>query len=485
MLDVSDKEIQNQLVLDNPWWESGEAEQRFVSMPRRAYFHNFHKLFAESSVQRAVVLMGPRRVGKSVMLHQSIHELLQAGVAPTTILRVTLETPIYSGIPMDRLFQLFRELHGYERQSRLYVLLDEIQYHRDWERHLKVLVDTFHNVRFVASGSAAAALKLKSVESGAGRFTDFILPPLTFFEFLHFRSKNSDKDASKSLNAQFVDFLNFGGFPEAVTISDVAENMPRYVREDIIDKVLLRDLPSMYGVRDVQELNRFFAMLAYNTAQEVSVPSLAKKSNVAENTLKKYLDYLEAAFLIKRLYRVTPTGKRFKKQTRFKVYLTNPCLRSALFGPVRIDDQTMGAMAETAVFANRYHFDWSGNLHYVRTKSFEIDFVVLSPTSQQLGLLVEVKWSDRYAKYSKDQIARRSAFGALIDFAKNTGAQSAVITTREHFGKFEFDGIELTFMPVAHLCSAEGLYLNLKLEGLESDVIERFSNAMTGVAFGA
>lgn len=80
---------------------------------------------------------------------------------------------------------------------------------------------------------------------------------------------------------------------------DVRASARRFIKSDIIDKVLLRDLPSLYGIADVQELNRLFNTLAYNTAQELSLEDLSRTSHVAKNTLAKYLDYLEAAFLIK------------------------------------------------------------------------------------------------------------------------------------------------------------------------------------------
>ncbi|PIR34778.1 MAG: ATPase, partial [Alphaproteobacteria bacterium CG11_big_fil_rev_8_21_14_0_20_44_7] len=66
MRQVTDTEIKKRLAFDNPWWETGEVEARFRDMPKRAYFDGFFKLVGESTVQRAVVLMGPRRVGKSV-----------------------------------------------------------------------------------------------------------------------------------------------------------------------------------------------------------------------------------------------------------------------------------------------------------------------------------------------------------------------------------------------------------------------------------
>src|SRR5690554_8146255 len=79
--------------------------------------------------------------------------------------------------------------------------------------------------------------------------------------------------------------------------------MGRYVKSDIVDKVLLRDLPSLYGIKDVQELNRFFTYIAYNTGNEFSYEKMCRDSGIQKTTLKKYLEYLEAAFLIKVLNR--------------------------------------------------------------------------------------------------------------------------------------------------------------------------------------
>src|SRR6185503_1765074 len=123
----------------------------------------------------------------------------------------------------------------------------------------------------VASGSAAAALKLKSAESGAGRFTDFLLPPLTFYEYLHLLGKNhlvseSTEKSGKgtgffyatdidALNAEFLNYLNFGGYPEVIFSPMIQSDPGRFIKSDIIDKVLLRDLPGLYGIRDIQELN--------------------------------------------------------------------------------------------------------------------------------------------------------------------------------------------------------------------------------------
>lgn len=110
----------------------------------------------------------------------------------------------------------------------------------------------------------------------------------------------------------------------------VRQNPRRYIKSDIIDKVLLRDLPILYGISDIQEHNSPFNTLAYNTGQELSLEDLSQSAHVAKNTLVKYLEYLKAAFLIRRIRRVDQDAAHFKRVTTFKVYLTNPTMRAAL-----------------------------------------------------------------------------------------------------------------------------------------------------------
>jgi predicted AAA+ superfamily ATPase len=159
-------------------------------------------------------------------------------------------------------------------------------------------VDSYSTYQFIATGSAAAALKLKSKESGAGRFTDFLLPPLTFSEYLAFIKKEDTLITTdgeifsvidiEALNAEFINYLNYGGYPEAVLSITAQKDSARYIKSDIIDKVLLRDLPSIYGIADVQELNALFTTIAYNTGNEINLESLSQSSGVSKSTIKKY-----------------------------------------------------------------------------------------------------------------------------------------------------------------------------------------------------
>jgi predicted AAA+ superfamily ATPase len=469
MLEISAKEILSRLEFDNPWWSDAVAQHvEFSEKPRRKYFSLFLNQVTDRSIRRAVVLMGPRRVGKTVMVYHAISSLLQEGFDGKHILYLSLETPLYTGMALERLLKMYLELHGFSRREQIYVFFDEVQYLRDWEVHLKSLVDSYPEFKFTVTGSAAAALRLKSNESGAGRFSNFMLPPLTFAEYLQFIEREKEliqcierergrpeyicQDIA-ALNLEFMRYLNFGGYPEAVFSETVQNNPAQYIKSDIIDKVLLRDLPSLYGINDIQELNRLFTVLAYNTGNEVSLEELSKSAGVAKNTIKKYLEYLEAAFLIIRVERIDNTAKRFKRAMCFKVYLTNPSMRAALFGNISDDMEHIGNLVETAIFSQWQHSE-SLSLYYARWATGEIDIVSLLDEAQIPLWATEIKWTD---KATKDYSLLRHC----VEFADlNPRLQQPIIcTTLTVTGHATYKGVDFVFKPAS--LHAYGLGANL------------------------
>lgn len=465
MLEISEQDILQSLKRDNPWWENQHPSAISDFTKRRAYFQAFSEISLNWDIRRAVILMGPRRVGKTVMLQQLIGDAIDSGFPADSILFASLDTPLYSGMPLERLLELFEKQTRHDASSRRIVIFDEVQYFKDWETHLKVLTDRHANTRFIASGSAAAALRLKSQESGAGRFTDFFLPPLTFAEFLDFcdledtliqpeihgRTLRNRTDDINRLNDEFINYLNFGGYPEAVMNPEIRANVQRYLGRDIIDKVLLRDLPSLYGIQDIQELNRLFTTIAYHSGQEISLDGLASSSGVAKNTISRYLEYLEAAFLIVRVRRVDDSGKTFKRMRHFKVYLTNPSMRAALFVPLNGEDPAMGAMAETAIFSQWFHSGMLRNIHYARWKSGrqdrEVDLVRVDPANLRPSWAYEVKWSDRY-------VDRPEELRGLVEFAKKNGLEHVPVgaTTKTLTSESIVDGVTIRHFPCALHC---------------------------------
>ena len=462
---IPTEKIIERLRYENPWWVNKQIPETYSSMSKRLYFNLFYPNVTEKNIRRALVLMGPRRVGKTVMLFHSIEQLISEDVNPQKIFFIGIDNPIYVHLSLEDILNLCKQALSLSNLNGCYVFFDEVQYLKDWERHLKVLVDSFPQTKFIVSGSAAAALKWHSTESGAGRFTDFMLPPLTFQEYIYLKKMNhlifdgnikyGDKIMNyclthdiKALNREFIHYLNFGGYPEVVLSEKIQSDMGRYVKNDIVDKVLLRDLPSLYGIKDVQELNRFFTYIAYNTGNEFSYETMSRESGIQKDTIKKYLEYLEAAFLIKVLNKVDVNAKRLKRVTSFKVYLTNPSLRTALFSPISETDNEMGNIVETAVLSQWMHRE-KLDLTYARWKDGrndgEVDLVLVDDKKFKPVWGVEIKWSNRY--FDKPQELK-----SLIQFCKSNSFDKSLVTSIDQLGVKTIENISLSFLPASIYC---------------------------------
>lgn len=427
---------------DNTWWHEGKIPF-YGELSKRRYYHGFYHLVQQKFPHRAVVLMGPRRIGKTVIMYQAIQDLIDEGVNPKKIFYFSMDTPIYTNMALEELILDGLLVNG-ETWDDCFIFFDEIQYLKDWEVHLKSLVDKNRKTKFIASGSAAAALRMKSIESGAGRFSDYFLPPLTFAEYIDLNGYDNlltetqvDFSGSRrfyqvtdivKFNSHFVDYINFGGFPEIALNADKVKNPERVIQKDITDKVIMKDLPGLFGIENTLELQQFFNVLSYRTGEILDYNKVAKETRTDHKTIKKYIKYLEAAFLIKVLHRVDVSAKRFKNITQFKVYLTNPSLYTGLFGRIAETDERFPHLVETAVFAQYLHREHEF-LRYANWKvggdEGEVDLIQLNKHFQGVSWALEVKWSDN------------PNAGKLKKFMAKNNLKKGIITSKTKFDDYE------------------------------------------------
>ena len=157
------------------------------------------------------------------------------------------------------------------------------------------------------------------------------------------------------------------------------------------------------------------------------------------------MEYLEAAFLIKVLNKVDLTAKRLKRITSFKVYLTNPSLRTSLFSPINETDSEMGNMVETAVLSQWMHRE-KLDLTYARWKEGrtegEVDIVLIDDKKYKPIWGVEVKWSNRYFEKPKE-------LKSLIHFCKSNQIQKALVTSIDQSGIKQIEGLFFSFLPAS------------------------------------
>jgi len=464
---ISDNDLFQRLAFDNPWWDfTDETEIKFRNPTKRAFFPSFVTRVMKAGQGDVLVLAGPLRAGKTVMMRQMVADLIERGVKPQNVFYCSMTTPSYTATNLGTLFEMFCRRYRHKPDAELYVFYDEIQYLKDWEQALLKLAKQRPEARFIGAVSAGAPTTISGERTHDGRMDTYILPPLTFLEFMRFRGSEEKlfdlrdgkgagprgnvamrKGALPHLNAEFHRYVNFGGFLEGV-LGQQREGAPAptFIRDGVSDRVLHKDLAGMYGVNDAQELNRLFALLAFNTAREVSMDDLAKASNIAKNTLRKYLDYLEAAFLIRRVARVDRDAQRFQRQVSFKAYLTAPCVYSALFGPVAADDQTFRRLAETALVSQWLGAESVRNLAYASWKDGTIDLMAMDPVTDRPDHVYEIDWRNKYS-------SPENRPDAIVDFVERNNKDALpYILTHSIARPGMMRNVDLTLAPLSLYC---------------------------------
>lgn len=456
----------NRIHLDNPWWESGAVSSEYSCSKPRLALQELVDLVTDKALHRAVLLMGPRRVGKTWLIQHLIGKLLtEYHVEPNRILFIPIDVPVYHGSSLEELLLAAGRCAKVNvRKDSLFVCFDEIQYQKDWELHLKTLADGYANIKFIASGSAAAVLAKGSRESGAGRFTDLKLSPLSFREYVYLVDKTDlfspgkmntshgeyevpQVESLETVNRLFLDYLNFGGYPELVLNDTVKGNPRQFIQRDIVDKVLLRDLPSLYHIEDVRDLHSFFSYLAFHTGMVTSYEALSQGSGHSKHNVQNFIRYLEEAFLIARLERVDINASKLQRATQFKVYLTNMSLRASMFQPiVKDDDSMLGYAVETAVASQFGIGEVWDSWRYANwrdgRRQGEVDFLHVDPGTQRPDVAFEVKWSDGPFDHPAE-------LTEALQFVERNEVKRFLVTTRTLQGIKRHGETEIVYLPTA------------------------------------
>jgi predicted AAA+ superfamily ATPase len=280
----------------------------------------------------------------------------------------------------------------------------------------------------VATGSASPVLKKKAAESGAGRWTVVQVPTLSFYEYcemLDIERPDLPKELKPTsllrldkrertllmmqfspLQKHFNRYLTVGGFPELALAKDdyLAQTI---MREDVVDKVLKRDIPSLYNIRNSNELERIFLYLCYHSSNIIAVDAIAKElGGVSRATVDDYISYMESANLIYRSFPVKMSGKKVLK-AKAKIYIADAAIRNAVLmdNNLLVDPQQLGITVETAVYKHiaAFYYQNATNVGYYRggKKGNEIDIVVEYPQGK---ILVEVKYREQVNIGEKEAI---------------------------------------------------------------------------------
>lgn len=429
----------------NPWWKTGTVNPKMSKTYKRFAFHEAMKRLDQTDIRRTIILTGTRRVGKTTIQYQMIEALLAKGVAPQKIVYISMDHPMLKLSGFQDILECFHE-NVYAEQD-VYYFFDEVQYAQDWDKWLKTIYDMQPDTQVVATGSASPALMKGNQESGAGRWSVIQVPTMSFYEYCEIlgidrpqlperlkittllRMTQQERtqimlQLSKVQN-HFNRYLQVGGFPE-LALADNDIMAQQIMREDVVDKVLKRDLPSLYNIRNATEMERIFLYLCNVSSEIVSIEAIAKELNgVSRPTVENYIQYLESANLIYQSWPVDMAGKKVLK-AKSKIYIADAAIRNAVLmdDSLLTDPVEMGKIVETAVYKHvaAFYYQQATSVGYFRggKKGKEIDIVVDYPNTK--NILIEVKYREGAPIADDDAISELCGeASAAIVVTKNSG----------------------------------------------------------------
>ncbi len=432
----------------NPWWASGVVPAWAAPPTERRELHRFLRLLEGD---RVPVIAGLRRSGKTTLVHQAISHLIASGVRPLDLVYASLDDLALRTMGPEVIPAI---IEAHRRQGGggdevAYYFLDEVQSVDDWAVAVKNVRDRGRDAKMAVTGSAGLLIRGATAESLAGRATGLELGPWELREWAGLRGDAlAGVDVMELLGGehalltdgglverthlrnattpQLGQYLLRGGLPEGASVESEAEYF-RDLGDDVIERVLYRDIPTIHDVRRPDKLARLLLLLADGRGFPAAVDSLAKGIDSHHDTVESYLSYLVSS----RLVIPVPThagGERQRQRKRCKYYLADTGVQNAIEKrDLRLlgDDTAMGLVAEqsVAIHLSRLVARHGGRLHYgPPRRGREMDFIL-----EAGGRTIPIE-----AKYRKN--VRRADLAAVVAYTEGLTDGPPVMITREEAG---------------------------------------------------
>jgi hypothetical protein len=397
----------------NYWWK----EEIVLQYYERDIFRQILKYI---SMPQIIAFTGLRRVGKTTLMQKIAYDLIKNGFDVQNI--------IYFSFDDFRDIEIREVLKAYEvimeknlRKNNYLLLLDEIQKLTNWEDQLKRIYDIYGiNLKIIISGSESLFIKNKSRETLAGRIFEFKIDLLSFEEFLRFKEINIQPIGlyEKELAQYFKEYLFCLGFPELVGITD-KQVILKYVKESILEKVVYRDIPQLFKIKDITILQSLLEIVIDRPGQLIEITELAKDLNLSRQTLSNYLLYLEQSFLLRKLYNFS--NNRRKTERKLKKYYP-----TVLLDIIFKDDDLSRSKVFEWLIVNQLNADFFWRDSYKN----EVDIII----AKDRPVPVEIK-------YGKIEVK------SLLTFMKKFGVNKGYIISYDREDKLLIDNFIVEVIP--------------------------------------
>lgn len=349
------------------------------------------------------VITGMRRCGKSMLLLQLREELLTKGILPGNILYLNFESLENSWIDSERvLYQTVKERAG-ASDSRVYILLDEIQDIPGWEKAVNSFLVDF-DCDLYLTGSNANLLSSELATHIAGRFVSLEVYPLSFAEYLEFRKVYGTEDITQE--KAFLDFIRFGGLPGLHQLKWDPAFLTQYL-QDIFNSILLKDVIDRNRIRNANLLERVVFFLMDNIGNTFSAKTISdflknQGRQQSVETVYSYLDALAKALMIYKAFRYDIKGKRWL-ETQEKYYASDLGLRHAMLG---FRDADISGLLENVVYLELRRRGYKVSIG--KQDAAEVDFIA---EKQEEKLYIQVS----YLLADKSVLEREMAPLRMVD----------------------------------------------------------------------
>lgn len=231
---------------------------------------------------KAVIIYGARRTGKTTLLKRFLQEIDEP------YLLVSGEDITVQGYLAS---QSIEKLSAFVGANRLLVV-DEAQKVPNIGMNLKLIVDHIPDIRIIATGSSSFDLARAVGEPLTGRKTTLRLYPLSQLEIGQIEQRHQT-------DANLESRLIYGSYPEVVLSNDNRAR-EQYLKE-IVASYLYKDVLELDGIRHSAKISRLLQLMAFQVGKEVSYTELGTSLGMSKNTIERYLDLLEKAFVIQKL----------------------------------------------------------------------------------------------------------------------------------------------------------------------------------------
>jgi len=428
------KKLEKALYFHNPWWLQKRVPEELLRTFQRPVIEKLYSYI--ESLDRVVIIKGPRRTGKTTLMHQIIDRLISDGVKPMDILFLSFDD-LNIRLDMDEIFGVYTTVREKTlKEGTIYCFLDEVHFLENWSFAVKKYFDKRYPIKFIVSSSSAYLFK-RSTESLAGRTIEETILPFSFKEFVlyYFKDDANFTDAisrdkltpyEDRLQILFKEFLTKGGFPHLLDVKDPFL-WRKLLKEDVLEKVIYRDLVQLYGIRTPEKLERTFLYLTNITAQMLNISSLAKEVGISRQHLERFVHYLEQAYLIFQLRRFSASASKAIRGLP-KVHLVDPGLCSVL----SISSQQDFIVESTVA---RDLMEVEGRVYFYRN-NFEVDIVF---DSYKEIIPIEVK---------NKQKPEGADLKGLVQFIRKFGGKRGILLCQSKRGLYEKDEVRIEIMPI-------------------------------------